>query len=151
MDEPKTRIYETKHLYNVRLYVIGAVTGIENDNREAFEQARTELKRAGYKVEIPHDTIPAGTPWKQAMHQSIRRLLESDGVAVLDGFAESAGASIEYALCCDLKHPVGNWRRWVEDATRHISYTVPESLINANPMLGIVTESKPTANRAETQ
>ena len=37
------------------LYAIGPVTGIEGDNRPAFEAARHDLKAAGYYVQIPHD------------------------------------------------------------------------------------------------
>ena len=39
----------------MRLYLIGAVTGKPNDNRGTFEAVRSELLRAGYQCDIPHD------------------------------------------------------------------------------------------------
>lgn len=41
----------------MRLYLIGAVTGKPNDNRGTFEAVRSELLRAGYQCDIPHDFI----------------------------------------------------------------------------------------------
>lgn len=99
-----------------KLYVIGAVTGIDDDNRPAFEEVRYKLIAAGYQAEIPHDTIPEGTDWQEAMKQSISRLLKADGVATLPDRTFSKGASIEYGLACDLRIPIGFYKRWIERA-----------------------------------
>lgn len=83
----------------LRLYIIGPVSGHENDNVDAFEEARDRLKAAGHKATIPHEKIPAGTPWRQAMRMSIRELLSLwkgepryEGVAELPGVFTSKGA-----------------------------------------------------------
>lgn len=83
----------------MRLYVIGPVSGLEEDNRPAFEDARGRLLEAGYEVEIPHDTIPPGTSWQSAMKHSIKRMFEADAVAMIDGVLRSEGATIERDLC----------------------------------------------------
>ena len=43
----------------MRLYIIGPISGHENDNIDAFEEARDRLKAAGHKATIPHEKIPA--------------------------------------------------------------------------------------------
>lgn len=96
----------------MRLYVIGPVTGRENLNREAFEEARGMLERAGYAVTIPHDIIPTNASHEDAMLLSIKAMLCCDGVAVLNDWAASPGALLEnrVATACGLEaHCVGAW------------------------------------------
>lgn len=97
----------------MRLYVIGPVTGRENLNCEAFEEARTKLEQAGYMVWTPHDIVPPDADHEEAMRLSIRTLLHLDGVAMLDGWDESQGARLEnrVATACGLQaHCVGAWQ-----------------------------------------
>lgn len=98
-----------------RLYIIGPATGIEDDNRPAFEDARTKLRDAGYYVDIPHDFVPAGTSWEAAMLKSINVMSTPmfartgsvpyyHGVVRLPGWEESRGAKVEsmVALACGI-------------------------------------------------
>lgn len=97
----------------MRLYVIGPVTGRENLNCEAFEEARTKLEQAGYMVWTPHDIVPPDADHEEAMRLSIRTLLHLDEVAMLDGWDESQGARLEnrVATACGLQaHCVGAWQ-----------------------------------------
>lgn len=88
----------------MRAYVIGPVTGIENDNRDAFESAREALAATGAfdEVRIPHDLIPAGTGWEEAMRISLGALVGYDAVAVLDGAERSRGARLERFVAGEL-------------------------------------------------
>lgn len=96
------------------LYAIGPVTGIENDNRPAFEAARHDLKAAGYYVQLPHDYIAVGTPWPEAMAKSINVLTDADedggllfdGVALLPGWESSKGACLEKQVAEAIGLPV---------------------------------------------
>ena len=90
----------------MRLYVIGPVTGIEDDNRPAFEEAAEALADAGYDPLIPHWFVPEGAPWDKAMRRSIETMLKCDGVAALEGFGASRGARIEADLAASLDIPV---------------------------------------------
>lgn len=106
-----------------KMYVIGPVTGIEKDNRPAFEAAARALHDAyGCEVEIPHDTIPAGTDWGEAMHQSLSRLAKADAVAMLDGWTASRGATIEFQFADLLRHynlmQVRTVKDWLDDAPK---------------------------------
>lgn len=91
----------------MRLYVIGKVTGCEDENRPAFENARKRLERAGHTVYIPHDFIKPGTSWNVAMRISLSNMLmRAEGVAKLEGDYASRGASIEAATAYDCGMPV---------------------------------------------
>ena len=95
-------------------YVIGPVTGVEGDNRAAFEAARGRILLSGAfdEVRIPHDCIPAGTPWSEAMRISIGELIRSDAVAMLEGCEGSRGASLEARIAAELgidARPVADW------------------------------------------
>ena len=97
----------------MRLYVIGPVTGRENLNRAAFVDAREKLERAGYEAAIPHGFVPSGATHEDAMAQSIRALLDCDGVAMLDDWDRSPGATLENRVAteCGLQaHCVGAWQ-----------------------------------------
>ena len=100
----------------MRLYVIGPVSGIENDNRPAFEEAALELERAGYDACVPHWFIPAGTDWELAMRRSVEMLVKCDGVAALDGFGQSRGARLEADLAAGIGIPVKSVESWKRGA-----------------------------------
>lgn len=96
----------------MRLYVIGPVTGRENLNRKAFEEAKEKLWDAGYDVVIPHDVVLPRATHSVAMRLSIKTMLGCDGVAVLDDWATSQGATLEHdvAVACGLHvHPFQAW------------------------------------------
>lgn len=107
------------------LYAIGPVTGIENDNRPAFEAARHDLKAAGYYVQLPHDYIVSGTPWDTAMAASIRQVVDLgaygeltlDGIALLPGWEGSKGACLEKQVAEAIGLEVKTVDEWVEAAS----------------------------------
>lgn len=99
----------------MKLYVIGPVTGVADDNRPAFEAAARELREAlDCAVEIPHDTVPPDATWNAAMRLSIRAMMACDGVAMLDGWSSSKGAGVEYNLARQVGLPVAPIETWVQ-------------------------------------
>lgn len=104
----------------MRLYVIGPVTGRENLNRAAFEEARAKLEQAGYSVTTPHDIIPPDASHEDAMRASIGWITrrDRDGVAMLKEWDLSAGARLEYkvAVACGIRvHCVDTWQLMADD------------------------------------
>ena len=98
----------------MRLYVIGPVTGRENLNRAAFEEARAKLEQAGYMAAIPHDVVPPDASHKDAMLLSIKTMLCCDGAAMLIDWDMSKGATLEkrVAEVCGIEtHYVHVWFR----------------------------------------
>lgn len=100
----------------MNLYVIGPVTGMPDFNRAAFAEARARLTAAGYNARIPHDFIPPTATHEQAMRMSLRNLLDNaDGIALLDGWYESRGATVEVnvAAACGITCKLVDL--WIDD------------------------------------
>lgn len=93
----------------MRLYVIGPVTGRENLNRAAFEEARAKLEQAGYMVTIPHDVVPPDASHEDAMLLSIKTMLidwdESTGATLEKRVAEVCGIETHYVRAWFRKKP----------------------------------------------
>ena len=111
----------------MNLYVIGPVTGKENENREEFERVREELY-ANYEnnvVVIPHNNVEHDASWESAMCVSIitmaqwwsyeidRNINHPFGIAMLDGWEDSRGATIEHDLAEALGIECRPWREWL--------------------------------------
>lgn len=141
----------------MRLYVIGPVTGRENLNRKAFEEARAKLEQAGYMVTIPHDFIPSDASHERAMQLSLWWIASARGdVAMLDDWATSPGALLEnrVATACGLQaHCVGAWLRMAGDCPDNDSS--PEETQNppsdgvlapSNEVLGALTRRMDETN-----
>ena len=101
-----------------KLFVSGPITGIHDDNVDAFERAAHELDEAGYKVTVPTRMVKAGTPHAKAMRKCIGELVRCDGVAQLAGWTCSKGAVTEarVGLVCGMR--VMSVDAWVEEAKK---------------------------------
>lgn len=103
----------------MKLYVIGPVTGREDLNRKAFEDAKERLWDAGYDVLIPHDVVLPIATHERAMLLSVKTMLGCDGVAALTDWDESRGAKLEreVAVACGIEiHCVDTWLRMADDS-----------------------------------
>lgn len=96
------------------LYIAGAVTGIKNLNREAFECAAKQLQAAGYDTCIPHSFVPQHATHSEAMRACLARLLQCDGVAMLPSFRNSKGALFERDTAHMCGIPVRMVAVWLE-------------------------------------
>ena len=103
-----------------RLYVIGPVTGRPDDNFEAFGAASDKLLEAGFHPCIPHEFVPKGAAWPDAMRDSIHALTGHrpafDGVAMLDGWEQSRGARLERQVAEACGIPCKTVNEWLEEA-----------------------------------
>lgn len=106
----------------MKLYVIGPVSGIENDNRQEFERVKSSLCETDkYQcVYIPHEFIEPDTEWEWSMCGCIQLItdqwaMHGDGfaIAMLDGWEDSKGATIEHDLAEALGIPCKLWREWL--------------------------------------
>lgn len=116
------------------IYIAGPVTGYEDDNRQAFEEARERLYEAGvprFRIEkdyemglpqirpgeeivIPHDLVPRGAPWKEAMRLCVRALTYADELVCLPGSQDSRGAKLEMKIARALSIPVYGLEQYLE-------------------------------------
>lgn len=117
-----------------RLYLAGPMSNHVDFNRPAFRRAAKKLRSVGYEVinpaEFQHDYpgLPAvdwerpstftNAHYRRALLQGFRAIVGSDevdaidGLAYLDGWANSHGARAEVYLCHTLGIPTHSWERW---------------------------------------
>lgn len=97
------------------LYVAGPMTGLPNFNREAFNSAAGKLRRAGFEVLNPAELeAPCEAPeWGDWMRAALGQLLKADGVALLPGWRDSRGATVERQLARDLEVPALTVPAWL--------------------------------------
>lgn len=100
----------------VVLYVAGPVTGRENRNLAAFEEAERALYEAGFWPSLPHRVVPKDADWHDAMGMSIPLMLGCDGVALLPDWHKSRGARIEADLAFMAGMPVREVGEWCREA-----------------------------------
>jgi len=82
-----------------KVYTSGPISGKPDLNRPAFEAAATALRAAGHEVVNPHENgVDPGQPWEAHMRADIKLLMDCDTVALLDDWADSRGACIEFDL-----------------------------------------------------
>ena len=72
-------------------FISGAMTGIENFNREAFFKAEEELKKKGYVVLNPA-TLPDGLERECYLDIDFAMLRQADSIYMLKGWEKSKGA-----------------------------------------------------------
>ena len=100
-----------------RLYLCGPITGMPNRNRDAFNDAESALRSAGFDVFNPVcNGLPVDAPWEQHMRTDIIQMMQCDALAVLPGAHYSRGAKIEIELAMQLKiQPVRALHYWLGD------------------------------------
>lgn len=90
------------------IYIAGPMTGIEGHNFPAFNRAAERWRATGWQVENPAENFGGREDLPRAvyMREDFLRLLRSDAVAMLQGWRESKGATLEYAIARELAIPV---------------------------------------------
>lgn len=78
-----------------KIYVAGAMTGIPEFNKPAFNAKAEELKKEGYIVLNPA-VLPDGMSWEEYMYICIPMLSVADEIYMLKGWTSSKGATIEH-------------------------------------------------------
>lgn len=105
-----------------RLYIIGPVTGIEDDNLQAFVDAANRILDADRThtsiARIPHMFVDEGDDWPTAMRKSVNEVTSGyyDGLALLPGWEQSEGAKLEKAVAEACGIPCKTVDEWLEEA-----------------------------------
>lgn len=112
-----------------RLYISGPVTGVPNDNRDAFADARISLYEAGITAFDPHCRVIPSDSRETAMLLCVNELTERtqklgirhpvpryDGLALLPGWEQSEGARLEVSVAEACGIPVKTVDEWLEEA-----------------------------------
>lgn len=92
----------------MKLYLAGPMTGIENWNFPAFNQATERLRAQGHEVINPaeNEGDPDILTWADFIRIDIGHVLDVDAVAVLPGWRQSRGARLETTIADALGLPI---------------------------------------------
>jgi hypothetical protein len=110
------------------------MTGIEDFNFPAFDEAAELLRAAGYDVINPADVDRSlgidpkvaqitfqESDYNAAMRRDIPLVLGADGVALLHGWRRSRGANIEHDVCRAIGNPAMTVEAWLFRASKEKS------------------------------
>lgn len=84
-----------------RVYIGGPVTGMPNDNHEAFALATYKEEKAGHIVFNP-TTLPKGLEYNEYMALCLPMLGMADELVLLPGWLDSKGAKAEHMVALSL-------------------------------------------------
>ena len=105
----------------MRVYISGPVSGRENGNEEAFRECAEALRVLGYDPVVPHDIVPEGCTWQEAMRHCLVWLPTCDAVCFLQGWRTSAGAKVERAVAKACGLAIGDGPRAVRLARARLA------------------------------
>ena len=93
------------------VYIAGPISGIENLNKEAFEDMEEDLILLGYGAFNPRSmSIPEGTKeedvWHIMMKKALAGMLSCNSIILLNGWEDSKGATMEFEIAKALKMPI---------------------------------------------
>lgn len=103
-----------------RLYVAGPMSGYVDCNYPHFNDIAKKLRTIGYEVVNPAE-YGTGRHYVDLLREDLRLMLDCEGVAVLEGWWESAGARNEVQVAGLLKMPVRPWLEWTYRAKSELS------------------------------
>lgn len=102
------------------LYIAGPMTGHDQHNYPAFFDAEEQLLTAGYAVLNPARiddlcaTEPGDRTWEWYMRRALRMVTDADGIALLHGWQDSRGATLEAHLAGKLEMHAWPSHVWIE-------------------------------------
>lgn len=97
----------------MRVYISGPMSGLEDNNRKAFDAAEKDLKARGFDVVNPHNVKPSQEfpTYHDYLKADLREMLLCDAVYALPGWGTSNGAWIECGLAKEVGIPVKEYNR----------------------------------------
>jgi nucleoside 2-deoxyribosyltransferase len=106
----------------MKLYIAGPMTGHPEHNWSAFREAKKQLEEAGYEVVSPVDVNGSYEeacvkPYIMCLREDVRAMLTCDGVALLDGWRDSNGASKEARIANMMDMPAKAVTFWLHNRT----------------------------------
>jgi hypothetical protein len=89
------------------VFLCGPMTGLPHNNYPAFNREARRLRELGYWVENPAENpAPPRREWAEYMRMSLMQLTKCDAVALLPGWEQSRGATLERHVATTLGIPV---------------------------------------------
>lgn len=87
----------------MKLYIAGPMTGYAELNFPVFHAEAARLRAIGFEIVNPAEiNVDPAAGWLTCMRADIKQLVDCDGIALLPGWHQSRGASIEHGIARDL-------------------------------------------------
>jgi hypothetical protein len=99
----------------MKLYIAGPMTGLTDLNYPTFFAAAEQLVDAGHEPINPAraEGREGCKTWADYMRVGIRDVLDCEGVALLEGWENSQGATLERFIAIRLDVPVRTLGEWL--------------------------------------
>jgi hypothetical protein len=89
------------------IYIAGPMTGLENHNFPAFEEAATRLRSHGYHVLSPAEIADGDILcYEDCLREAIKMVIKAKTVVLLPGWEKSRGATVEVKISTGLELPL---------------------------------------------
>lgn len=115
----------------IKIYISGPITGYENGNKPAFENAKTVLSRWGYDVVSPFDhddqevTETYDDTYWRVLSKDIVLMSKVEGIVYLPGWEKSKGARVEAFVALSRGLPMWEYLESGEEASlEELKYNV---------------------------
>ncbi|MFP4895603.1 DUF4406 domain-containing protein [Paraburkholderia sp. EG304] len=83
----------------MKLYLAGPMTGYPELNFPLFHAETARLRGLGFEIVNPAEiNADPAAEWLDCMRADIKQLVDCDGVALLPGWEQSRGATLEHAI-----------------------------------------------------
>lgn len=120
-----------------KVYISGAMTGVEDYNRPAFKKAEERLSNMNFDVTNPHNlfteeelhsilgdvSLSEDEKWGLFMKRDIEYLVKCDFIAVLPYWETSRGANLELAIAKAIKMPIVQADN-LQEITMNINFSI---------------------------
>ncbi len=83
----------------MKLYLAGPMTGYPELNFPLFHAEAARLRSLGFEIVNPAEiNADPSAAWLDCMRADIKQLVDCDGIALLPGWEQSRGATLEHAI-----------------------------------------------------
>ena len=88
----------------MKLYISGKISGTDlTHTRKRFSDVTDKLQALGYEVTNPLcNGLSEAAPWEEHIAKDIINLIGCEGIYMLQGWEDSQGARIEYAIAKEI-------------------------------------------------
>ena len=125
------------------IFLSGPMTGIEEYNYPAFNEAARDLRGKGFLVLNPAEHVSdPDAPWNELIRRSLDILLQTNKMAVLPGWENSRGAVTEVTMANILGIPIYEYPSLEPLQTQTTLSTSEGELLQYTGMEGILTTTK---------
>ena len=100
-----TSTKNSQKVENMKIYLSGKISGTDlSHTRKRFSDVADKLQALGHEVTNPLcNGLSEAAPWEEHIAKDIINLIDCEGIYMLQGWEDSQGARIEYAIAKEIE------------------------------------------------